>query len=45
MAAAVVYTGAGAGGTLFQGKKFWVSQRVPSRLRWIELITVSVNYG
>jgi hypothetical protein len=41
MAAAVVYDGAGSGGTLFEGKKFWVAQRVPSRSRWLELITVA----
>jgi hypothetical protein len=44
MAAAVVYDGAGSGGTLFEGKKFWVAQRVPSRSRWLELITVRVHH-
>jgi hypothetical protein len=41
--AAVVYDGVDGGGTLFEGKKFWVAQRVPTRSRWLELITVRVN--
>ncbi|KAI9736531.1 MAG: hypothetical protein M1818_006042 [Claussenomyces sp. TS43310] len=36
--ASVVYDGAGNGGRLFAGKRFWVAQRVPSRSRWLELI-------
>jgi hypothetical protein len=45
MAAAVVYDGAGSGGTLFAGKKFWIAQRVPSRTRWLELITVCESFA
>ncbi len=45
MAAAIVYDGAGKGGTLFEDKKFWVAQRVPSRSRWVDLITVGEIHG
>ncbi|KAK8115948.1 hypothetical protein PG984_012450 [Apiospora sp. TS-2023a] len=42
MAARIVYEGAvgGEGGTLFQGKKFWVARRVPMRKTWIDHIKV-----
>ncbi|KAK7991678.1 hypothetical protein PG988_000472 [Apiospora saccharicola] len=42
MAARIVYEGAvaGEGGTLFQGKKFWVAQRAPMRKTWINHIKV-----
>ncbi len=43
MAAPVTYDAAGSGGTLFEGRKFWVAQRVPTRSRWLELITVRVS--
>ncbi|KAL8873760.1 MAG: hypothetical protein Q9174_000823 [Haloplaca sp. 1 TL-2023] len=43
----VVYTGladeAGARGQMFQGKKFWLAQKVPSRTRFIE--EVKANGG
>ncbi|KAM0184600.1 hypothetical protein ACHAPC_005691 [Botrytis cinerea] len=36
--ASVVYDGVGGGGVLFEGMKFFILQRVPSRSRWVELI-------
>ncbi|KAJ8062914.1 hypothetical protein OCU04_008162 [Sclerotinia nivalis] len=36
--ASIVYDGVGGGGTLFEGMKFFILQRVPMRSRWIELI-------
>ncbi|TEY70091.1 hypothetical protein BOTCAL_0111g00090 [Botryotinia calthae] len=36
--ASVVYDGVGGGGALFEGMKFFILQRVPSRSRWVELI-------
>lgn len=44
MAAPIVYDGvageAGAG-SLFNGQKFWIAQRVPTRLAWVEKVQVS----
>ena len=44
--AQIIYTepgriGSAVMGTLFQGRKFWISQRVPSRKRFIEEVEVS----
>jgi hypothetical protein len=38
--AAIVYEGVGGGGDLFEGIKFFILQRVPSRSTWKELIEV-----
>lgn len=38
--AAIVYEGVGGGGNLFEGIKFFILQRVPSRSTWKELIEV-----
>lgn len=38
--ASVVYDGVGGGGVLFEGMKFFILQRVPSRSTWVELIRV-----
>ncbi|KAK7931545.1 hypothetical protein PG985_002257 [Apiospora marii] len=42
MSARIVYEGAvaGEGGTLFQGKRFWLAQRTPTRKTWIDHIKV-----
>lgn len=42
MAAAVTYNGVpgGEGGTIFQGIKFWVAQRVPMRAELLKHIKV-----
>lgn len=42
MPVAAVYDGAarGSGGTLFEGKKFWIAQRVPARATWKQSIEV-----
>lgn len=40
MAAQIVYDGAAGGGQLFAGKKFFFTQKVPQRNRWIELFKV-----
>lgn len=29
--------------SLFEGKKFWIAQRVPTRNHWIELLEVRIN--
>ncbi|TGO27151.1 hypothetical protein BPAE_0046g00120 [Botrytis paeoniae] len=36
--ASIVYDGVGGGGVLFEGKKFFILQRVPMRSRWVEII-------
>lgn len=41
--ASVVYDGVGGGGVLFEGMKFFILQRVPSRSRWVELIRVRAS--
>jgi len=41
MAAKVVYQGVGGGGDLFEGMKFFLMQRIPSRDKWEGLILVS----
>jgi hypothetical protein len=38
--AKIVYNGAGGGGDLFEGKKFYLMQRIPAREKFKELITV-----
>lgn len=45
--APVVYTGNnpnGTSGTLFEGKKFWLSHNVPQQSRFKELIQVSIPF-
>ncbi|KAF7888791.1 hypothetical protein EAF00_009091 [Botryotinia globosa] len=36
--ASIVYDGVGGGGVLFEGMKFFILQRVPMRLTWVEII-------
>ena len=38
--AAIVYHGVGGGGTLFQGLKFHILRRVPTRNTWKDLVEV-----
>lgn len=41
--ATIVYDGVGGGGTLFEGMKFFILQRVPSRKIWVDLIEVRTS--
>ncbi|TGO08917.1 hypothetical protein BTUL_0186g00210 [Botrytis tulipae] len=36
--ASIVYDGVGGGGVLFEGMKFFILQRVPTRSTWVEII-------
>jgi hypothetical protein len=44
MPAGVVYDGVGGGGTLFQGMKLFLAQRLPMRGRWVDSIKVWCLY-
>jgi len=39
--ASIVYDGVAGNGTLFQGQKFFIAQRVPSRHRFVESVKVN----
>ncbi len=40
MTSAIVYEGVGGGGDLFQGMKFFLVQRLPTREIWKDLVIV-----
>jgi hypothetical protein len=43
--ATIVYDHNGGGGNLFAGKKFFFTQRVPTRQTLIDLVKVRISFG